>query len=530
MATIGFVPEPQGREPRTVLEALLWRRDLTREATLRVLDARAEEIDEPNFALGLRQLDRLLAGEVGPRSVRKPTRRVLRAEFGLPPETLLASPDRLPPGAVTAAARSRGVGRRALRTAELVGWLAEHGDASLAAVYDLVADAAEQLAARTPAEEAASAYARSTVTRAQVADAVYGRYGSLGSGFYQATVAGTLLRLTVHTKASWVGLDVPLDPGHEHVTLRSIGDEAACGITAPVFAAAVARLARVEVTDTVLTDNPLYRLVDISVEPGRLAATFALTRFAAYALTVDLMERELIDSLVRHHGQAVDLPIRDLYLPTLASAVDYERRICAGGVVCLLAVAREDDYLLFIQERSARVANATGRLAVVPKAFHQPLTDLSTPALSATLQRELEEELLGRDELDHLSPETRRHIAADHVSAASAPVRWLHAHRDSYLLRCTGVGINMLSGNYEVACLAVIDDPAWWADHAGSLLTNWEIDRTRVYSTRDTQGLTGLIGDPRWSDEGLFALLEGLRFLAHHRPQQMNLPDIEVTW
>jgi hypothetical protein len=56
---------------------------------------------------------------------------------------------------------------------------------------------------------------------------------------------------------------------------------------------------------------------------------------------------------------------------------------------------------LLVQERSGSTLNATGRIAVIPKAFHQPLADFTDDAqLSATLERELEEELFGREELD----------------------------------------------------------------------------------------------------------------------------------
>ena len=43
-------------------------------------------------------------------------------------------------------------------------------------------------------------------------------------------------------------------------------------------------------------------------------------------------------------------------------------------------------------------------------------------------------------------------------------MKWLVEHSDTYRLYCTGFGINMLSGNYEFACLATIDDSYWW-DH-----------------------------------------------------------------
>ncbi|MHB1956705.1 MAG: hypothetical protein ACYCOU_23520, partial [Sulfobacillus sp.] len=209
--------------------------------------------------------------------------------------------------------------------------------------------------------------------------------------------------------------------------------------------------------------------------------------------------------------------------------MSFSERICAGGVVCLLAIAREEDYLLILQERSAKVLNAVGRLAVVPKAFHQPLIDFGGGSLASTVNRELEEELLGRKELDQISLKARKQIAPGHLSALSKPMRWLHDHADSYRLKCTAFGINMLSGNYEVACLVIIDDPTWWATYAASLRTNWEIGNHSTYSTLDTDGIEKVIRDPRWSNEGLFAFLEGLRSLALYAPKRVQLPNLEVN-
>jgi hypothetical protein len=122
---------------------------------------------------------------------------------------------------------------------------------------------------------------------------------------------------------------------------------------------------------------------------------------------MDLLETELVNSLAATAPQRVSsidseattgLPLRDIYLPTAASALALDERLCVGGPVALLAAARratrgpsEPDYVLLIQERSARVLNATGRLAVVPKAFHEPTVEAGLETrLSASLEREVE--------------------------------------------------------------------------------------------------------------------------------------------
>src|ERR1700754_3764824 len=90
-----------------------------------------------------------------------------------------------------------------------------------------------------------------------------------------------------------------------------------------------------------------------------------------------------------------ELPLRDHYLPDLASVLDLRGRLCAGGVLALCAIPRPDDpfrgdadYALLVQERSGQVLNATRRLAVIPKGFHEPLRDVAADArIGATLRR-----------------------------------------------------------------------------------------------------------------------------------------------
>jgi hypothetical protein len=93
---------------------------------------------------------------------------------------------------------------------------------------------------------------------------------------------------------------------------------------------------------------------------------------------------------------------------------------------------------------------------------------------------------------------------------------WLVDRRTSGGSRtgCVAFGINLVTGNYEFACLIVISDEDWWQHFGHRVEANWEASRVRRYSSRDTDGLAALAADPRWSNEGLFAFLEGLRRLA----------------
>jgi hypothetical protein len=81
--------------------------------------------------------------------------------------------------------------------------------------------------------------------------------------------------------------------------------------------------------------------------------------------------------------------------------------LCAFAIPAC-PVRGQADYVLLVQERSASVINAAGRLAVMPKGFHQPMTDFRNDArIAVTLLREMEEELFGRDEIDNTVADQR---------------------------------------------------------------------------------------------------------------------------
>jgi tetratricopeptide (TPR) repeat protein len=77
---------------KTLLQSLMNERHLTREETIEALEKRAREMEVHDFTLGLRQLDRWLAGDVATQP-RPSLCRVLEAEFGRPVERLLAIGD-----------------------------------------------------------------------------------------------------------------------------------------------------------------------------------------------------------------------------------------------------------------------------------------------------------------------------------------------------------------------------------------------------------------------------------------------------
>lgn len=150
--------------------------------------------------------------------------------------------------------------------------------------------------------------------------------------------------------------------------------------------------------------------------------------------------------------------------------------------------------------------------------------DVSIPA---TIEREMEEELFGRDEVDSTFT-NQRHADPMHPSRLSEPMAWLTQHPDHWRMECTGFGFNLVSGNFEFASLLVVDDEEWWTRFGGHIAANWESSGLRRYSTLDAHLIAALMRDPAWSNEGLFALCEGLRRLSRTGGDRVDLPAIEV--
>lgn len=436
-------------------------------------------------------------------------------------------------------ARSNGVSVAEHRLAEdpqigaALGWLDGASGSKPGVSRRLVADRAASLDAGAIADRG---HRRSRVTQAQMAAALDEYYGDSIKMFrYGASCDGQKIRTSVLTKASWLPHGLALGAGHEHVRFtaepepRFELDEISVG-------AAVQRLAETVTAGTRMVNAPIYRLLTIDIDSNRISGSVGLTSFISYACTLDLLENELIDALAAGASATQgNLPLRDRYLPTLASVSNAGERLCGGGVLALCAIARPGsrarggagDYMLLVQERSGQVLNAARRLAVIPKAFHEPLVDYVDDAqFFMTLEREMEEELFGRDDVDSVIDGFR---AADpmHPSRLSLPMRWLVDNPSSWRMECTGFGFNLVSGNFECAALIVIEDEAWWTQFGGQITANWESEGLRRYSSQDRETIAALLADPAWSNEGLFAATQGIRRLSEIGGRRVNLPTIE---
>ncbi|MBM7770773.1 transcriptional regulator with XRE-family HTH domain [Actinokineospora baliensis] len=377
---------------------------------------------------------------------------------------------------------------------------------------------------RRVGEELEDVVPRSVVGRAEVADRLTRYYG--GDSQFRARVGSVDVLTSVVTRPEWLDLRCELSPQGDRLEL-SMGAAARWAMDKRAADTAARRLAHAVAEGTRLTDAPVYRLVEATPTAGVVRGQVEVASFLDYALTADLLEREL--------GESGDgLPLRDAWMPDLEAVFDLRGRLCAGGALALFAAARpadpfrgEADYVLLVQERSSQVVNAAGRLAVIPKGFHGPLNDVRGDSrIGATLRRELEEELFGRGDVDVTGGPVR---AADpmHRERLSAPMRWLSEDPARWRMECTGFGLNLVSGNYEFACLVVVEDEEFWTRFGGQIEANWESAGLRQYSSLDGESLEELIADDSWSNEGLFAMVQGLRRLREIGGDRVRVPPVE---
>lgn len=378
---------------------------------------------------------------------------------------------------------------------------------------------------------------RVQVKQTQVAHALSAYYGTYpGYGTYRGRCGDDSFDTTIVTRPDWLDLQAKLTLDADRLRLTSVSaDERSFRLDEFAANHAVSRLAEAVALETRIYDLPLYRLLAIDVRPGIVGGTLTMASFVEFALTLDMLEGEIVDAIAAGRSTTPgNLPLRDRYLPDMAAVVNISNRLCAGGALALFAVARPasvyhpKDYLILVQERSGHVVNSARRLSVT-QGFHQPMIDYRVETrIALTLMRELEEEMFGREELDNT---VSQHRGADpmHPTRLTRPMRWLTKDPDRMRIEATGFGLNLVNGNYEFANLIVVEDERFWDRFGGHVEANWEAGCVRRYSSQDQELIADLIADPAWTNEGLFTLLQGLRRLARLDPERVNLPTIEWT-
>jgi len=372
---------------------------------------------------------------------------------------------------------------------------------------------------------------RPAAARSRVADVLSRYYAPTTSDLlpYHATVDGQHVSTSVVSRPAWLDLRCPLNAETDRFTVAP-STWASPPLTAGGVNAVGRRLAECATHEVRLSQSPIFRLVDVDPTTDGIVGSVEVVPFLDYALTYDLLERELYSAIASDS----DLPLRDALLPDLTMVAALDRRLCAGGVLALTAIARpagphgDADYLLLLQERSDQVINAPGTLAVIPKAFHGPVMDQRADArIGATLRRKLEGELFGRLDTDVSSGPLRVAVPM-HPSRLSAPMRWLDEQPDRLRIECTGFGLNLVSGNYEFAGLIVIEDDEFWPRFGGQIEASWEAYGLRAYSSLDHDFIAKLILEESWSNEGLFAFLQGIRRLDETGGRRVRLPAVQA--
>ncbi|USX54132.1 transcriptional regulator [Lentzea sp. HUAS12] len=474
---------------RTVLEQRIWDRRLTLEEFVQEAELYAREHREPG-TLGLRHLQRLVAGRRSDGQalgqVKASTARLLESMLGASVEELLAPPT----GAGQIGIADQMASRPELAGA--LGWLDEAAGWASGSTAAKVRARMERTNIETFRERRSR---RSGIGRSQVADQTRRYYRTCDT--FAVRGPGIDVRTSVLMPAEWNELRLPLGVGDQRLALGQ-----RTGVRLPLTAdcaeAAVQQLTAAAALEVRLADLPLYRLVKIDFGAESFSGTFDIGSFVEYALTMDLLEAELLDTVA--DGAGAPQPVRDMYLPDMDAVLDIAGRTCAGGVLSLVAIARPADrlrgaadYALIVQRRSDKVVNAAGKLAVIPKGFHQPLTDPRADVrIDATIRRELEEELFGRSDVDGTAGVPRA-ASPMHPGRWSEPMRWLENEPGRMRMECTGFGLNLVSGNYEFATLVVIEDEEFWPQFGGRLEANWEASGLTLYSSLDGELVTDLV-------------------------------------
>ena len=181
---------------------------------------------------------------------------------------------------------------------------------------------------------------RSRIGQPAISEALAGYYGDMREGYgrYGARLPGGVVTTSVLTHPDWLDLECPLAGGNDLLTFTRAGNDRAPALDTTAAAAAAQRLAETLAAGTRFTESTLYRLTGIDIAAGKIGGTLGLSRFTSYALTLDLLEGELNDALTAGAPTVPgSLPLRDRYLPDVASVLDVSGRLCAGGALALCA-------------------------------------------------------------------------------------------------------------------------------------------------------------------------------------------------
>jgi len=355
-----------------------------------------------------------------------------------------------------------------------------------------------------------------------------------GLSEYSVAVDGHTVHSGMAVLPEWIGLNNPLNDTHESASFLPIQPPKVEFVQEQVLHL----LHTIELMNLRLWGGPIYRLLNVDFSSGLTRSSFAEVDFLHYRFTVGLVIDELVDALSKYDF-SVDkvlananslLPVRNRILPDGQSLLGFQERICAGGITMVFAMPRPkpyNDFIFPIQQRSAIVADGHGMLSIIPRGFHESLTDQQKDvAPSISCYREIYEELFGGKEVEQHTERLRHDWFF-----GERQMRWFIDHKDSYELICTCFGIDMVSGNYQFGTLLIIHDGKYWDTFGNEIRANWEGKErtTRPISTKDSAALEELIQQGNWTGEGLQTLCEALLFLKKRYPRKVSLPNITRT-
>jgi hypothetical protein len=284
-------------------------------------------------------------------------------------------------------------------------------------------------------------------------------------------------------------------------------------------------------------DQGLYRLVADPFAGDKLSLSFSLSNYFPYRFTAGLLEDEVFESLISNEGNIIDilqnrastLPLRHILLPKISCLSNLNNRISAGGLACVVAMARgtpHNDYCIPLQLRSQAVAEGRGVYTTSIQAWHQPSVDnyQDEVQLYWTVLRELFEEAFGGKEAEQESQRLRY----DWYLSECPGVAYIHENPDAVTLEFLGIGMNALLGTYDCAILLAIHDPKYWDTYSYALMRNWETQSMKLLSTRKASSFLEKVFTSGWFDQGMFSLSQGLLRLRQLDPKHVALPDIGI--
>ena len=142
-------------------------------------------------------------------------------------------------------------------------------------------------------------HGRGRVGQPSIARSLSEYYGLGDAEFhpYKAIVDGQSIVTSILTRQSWQVSAIPLAVGRDNLKLDWKRRLPPMRLDSACADAAAYRIAESLATETRIVNTPLYRLVDVSINPEQINGVVALTDFNSYALTLDLMESELIDAI-----------------------------------------------------------------------------------------------------------------------------------------------------------------------------------------------------------------------------------------